>query len=128
MGVMKTFTFPRTDIQASNIVLGLMRISSLDDEQIRTLVATARDSGITMFDHADIYGTERHGCERRFGDAYRLQLQAWIGSLTGREPSGAGAWDGYAAMCVAEAALASLASGSRVEVVSSAGPAPAGAV
>ncbi|MEV8213400.1 aldo/keto reductase [Leifsonia sp. NPDC077715] len=66
---MRTFTFPRTDIEASNIVLGLMRISSLDDEQIRTLVRTARDSGITMFDHADIYGGERHGCERRFGDA-----------------------------------------------------------
>ena len=66
---MKTFTFPRTDIEASNIVLGLMRISDLDDEEIRTLVRTARDSGITMFDHADIYGTERHGCERRFGDA-----------------------------------------------------------
>src|SRR6478752_3261835 len=66
---MKTFTFPRTEITASNIVLGLMRISSLDDEQIRTLVRTARDAGITMFDHADIYGDERHGCERRFGDA-----------------------------------------------------------
>jgi predicted oxidoreductase len=66
---MKTFTFPRTDITASNIVLGLMRISSLDDEQIRTLVRTARDEGITMFDHADIYGDETHGCERRFGDA-----------------------------------------------------------
>lgn len=66
---MKTFTFPRTDIEASNVVLGLMRISDLDDEEIRTLVRTARDSGITMFDHADIYGTERHGCERRFGDA-----------------------------------------------------------
>ncbi|ANF33392.1 aldo/keto reductase [Leifsonia xyli] len=66
---MKTFTFPRTDIEASNIVLGLMRISSLDDEQIRTLVRTARDSGITMFDHADIYGGETDGCERRFGDA-----------------------------------------------------------
>ncbi|WP_018192692.1 MULTISPECIES: aldo/keto reductase [unclassified Leifsonia] len=66
---MKMFTFPRTDITASNMILGLMRISSLDDEQIRTLVRTARDEGITMFDHADIYGTERHGCERRFGDA-----------------------------------------------------------
>ncbi len=62
----------------------------------------------------------------RFGDAYRLQLQAWIGSLAGRAPSGAGARDGYAAMCVAEAALASLASGSRVEVVLSVGAAPSG--
>lgn len=66
---MKTFTFPRTEIEASNIVLGLMRISSLDDEQIRSLVRTARDAGITMFDHADVYGGEPHGCERRFGDA-----------------------------------------------------------
>ncbi|MGO4301698.1 aldo/keto reductase [Leifsonia sp. RAF41] len=66
---MKTFTFPRTEITASNVVLGLMRISPLDDEQIRTLVRTARDEGITMFDHADIYGEERHGSERRFGDA-----------------------------------------------------------
>jgi predicted oxidoreductase len=69
MDVMKTFTFPRTGISASNIVLGLMRISSLDDEQIRRLVRTARDEGVTMFDHADIYGTELHGCERRFGGA-----------------------------------------------------------
>jgi predicted oxidoreductase len=66
---MKTFTLPGTTITASNIVLGLMRISPLDDEQIRTLVGTARDAGINIFDHADVYGTERHGCERRFGEA-----------------------------------------------------------
>jgi predicted oxidoreductase len=66
---MKTFTLPQTEIVASNVILGLMRISSLDDEQIRTLVRTARDEGITMFDHADVYGDETHGCERRFGEA-----------------------------------------------------------
>jgi predicted oxidoreductase len=64
----KMLTPSRTDLQASNVVLGLMRISSLDDEQIRELVGTARDEGINFFDHADIYGGE-HGCERRFGDA-----------------------------------------------------------
>jgi myo-inositol 2-dehydrogenase/D-chiro-inositol 1-dehydrogenase len=52
----------------------------------------------------------------RFGDAYRLQLQAWTASLAGREPSGADARDGHAAMQVAEAALQSLQSGGRVEV------------
>jgi predicted oxidoreductase len=62
-------TLPGIDVPASNIVLGLMRIEPLDDEQLRSLVRTARDSGITVFDHADIYGAERHGCERRFGDA-----------------------------------------------------------
>ena len=66
---MKTLALPQTTLEASNVVLGLMRISPLDDEQIRTLVGTALDAGITVFDHADIYGDERHGCERRFGDA-----------------------------------------------------------
>ncbi|MCU1579790.1 MAG: aldo/keto reductase family oxidoreductase [Rhodoglobus sp.] len=66
---MKTFTLPNTDITASNIILGLMRISSLSDEEIRTLVGSARDAGITFFDHADVYGTEPHGCETRFGQA-----------------------------------------------------------
>lgn len=66
---MKTFDLPGTDLHVSSIVLGLMRIESLDDEQIRTLVGTARDAGVSVFDHADIYGSERHACERRFGDA-----------------------------------------------------------
>ncbi len=65
---MKTFTPPRTTLEASNVILGLMRISQLDDAAIRTLVGAARDSGINYFDHADVYGSD-HGCERRFGDA-----------------------------------------------------------
>lgn len=64
----KTLTPARTDLRASNVVLGLMRISSLDEDQIRELVGAARDEGINFFDHADIYGGD-HGCERRFGDA-----------------------------------------------------------
>ncbi|MBY6538429.1 aldo/keto reductase [Rhodococcus sp. BP-349] len=66
---MKTYELPGTDIRASSIVLGLMRIETLSDEEIRTLVGTARDAGVSVFDHADIYGSERHACERRFGDA-----------------------------------------------------------
>lgn len=69
MVVMETITLPGIDVPASNIVLGLMRIEPLEDEQLRSLVRTARDSGVTVFDHADIYGAERHACERRFGDA-----------------------------------------------------------
>jgi predicted oxidoreductase len=68
-GVMKNLSIARTDLSVSAVVLGLMRIAELSDEEIRTLVGTARDAGITMFDHADIYGGERHGSERRFGDA-----------------------------------------------------------
>ena len=65
---MKTFTPPHTTLEASNVILGLMRILELDDGQIRALVGAARDSGINFFDHADVYGGD-HGCERRFGDA-----------------------------------------------------------
>lgn len=46
-----------------------MRIDPLSDEEIRTLVGTARDEGVNFFDHADIYGGSTHGAEKRFGDA-----------------------------------------------------------
>jgi predicted oxidoreductase len=65
---MKIFTPPQTTLHASDVILGLMRISELDDAQIRALVGAARDAGINYFDHADVYGGD-HGCERRFGDA-----------------------------------------------------------
>ncbi|WP_104193683.1 aldo/keto reductase family oxidoreductase [Cryobacterium sp. M25] len=68
---MKIYNPPRTDLQASNVILGMMRISDMDDEEIRALVGTARDAGINFFDHADIYGGA-HGCEKRFGDAVTL--------------------------------------------------------
>ncbi|QOR71209.1 aldo/keto reductase [Ruania alkalisoli] len=68
---MKTFTLPGTQITAPNVVLGLMRIAEKSDEEIRTLVATAREAGIDFIDHADIYGRD-HGCEERFGAAMQL--------------------------------------------------------
>ncbi|MGH8325976.1 MAG: aldo/keto reductase [Steroidobacteraceae bacterium] len=66
---MKTLTLPNTTLNASNIILGLMRISPLSDDDIRSLVGAARDAGIDFFDHADVYGGEAHECERRFGEA-----------------------------------------------------------
>jgi len=68
----KTFTMPGTDIVAPNILLGLMRIADKTDDEVRELVRTARDSGIDFLDHADVYGNERHGCERRFAEALQL--------------------------------------------------------
>lgn len=64
----KTLDLPQTDLSAPNILLGLMRIPDMTDEEIRTLVRTAIDVGVTMFDHADVYGGD-HLCERRFGEA-----------------------------------------------------------
>ena len=69
---MKTFTLPGTDIVVPNVVLGLMRIADKTDDEIRTLVGAGRDAGITMIDHADIYGGAMHVCERRYAEALRL--------------------------------------------------------
>jgi predicted oxidoreductase len=69
---MKTFTMPGTEILAPNVILGLMRIADKTNDDVRRLVRTARDSGIDFVDHADIYGNELHGCERRFAEAMQL--------------------------------------------------------
>ena len=69
---MKTFTLPGTDIVAPNVVLGVMRIGSKTDDEVRELVRTARDAGIDFIDHADVYGDDLHGCEQRFAEALQL--------------------------------------------------------
>lgn len=69
---MKRFTMPGTEIVAPNVVLGLMRIAEKTDDEVRDLVQTARDAGIDFLDHADVYGTDLHGCERRFAEAMQL--------------------------------------------------------
>ncbi|WP_262002505.1 aldo/keto reductase family oxidoreductase [Microbacterium sp. Mcb102] len=57
---------------APAVVAGMMRINDKDEAHIRALYATARESGIDFFDHADIYGGSMHQCEARFADALRL--------------------------------------------------------
>lgn len=69
---MKTYTLPRTDHTVSSVILGLMRIAKMDNAEIQQLVGAARDAGINVVDHADIYGGERHLCEKRFGEAITL--------------------------------------------------------
>lgn len=69
---MKTYSVPHTDLTVSSVVLGLMRIPKMSDAEIQGLVGTALEAGVTVFDHADIYGGERHRCEERFGTAMQL--------------------------------------------------------
>lgn len=69
---MKQIAIPRTDLTVSSVILGLMRIGTMPDAEIRDLVGAALDAGVTMIDHADIYGGTRHHCEARFGEAMRL--------------------------------------------------------
>ncbi len=90
--LVKTVPLGVTDREVSNVVLGLMRIEQSSDDEVRTLVRTARDAGIDVFDHADIYGSHLHACEERFADALRLTAsereQVVIQSKTGIVPSG----------------------------------------
>jgi predicted oxidoreductase len=89
---MKTIDLVGTGISAPNVVLGLMRIADMSDDEVRELVRTARDAGIDFVDHADVYGNELHGCERRFAEAMRLtssqRAELTIQSKCGIVPEG----------------------------------------
>ncbi|UCH25670.1 MAG: Gfo/Idh/MocA family oxidoreductase [Trueperaceae bacterium] len=53
----------------------------------------------------------------RFQEAYLAELNAWVSSLTGASFDGASAWDGYLSLLIADAGMASLASGQPEPVV-----------
>lgn len=65
-------TVPIAQWDASVIIAGMMRIADLDAEAIRALYDTARECGVNVFDHADIYGGAMHRCEDRFSAALKL--------------------------------------------------------
>lgn len=69
---MKTQQLPQTGRTVSSVILGLMRIKAMSNAEIQSLFGAARDAGVDVFDHADIYGGERHACEARFGEAIAL--------------------------------------------------------
>jgi predicted oxidoreductase len=72
---MKTYVVPNTDLSVPSVILGLMRIGNMSDTEVRRLVTTALDNGITFFDHADVYGSPVHHCEARFGGAVRFSAE-----------------------------------------------------
>jgi predicted oxidoreductase len=72
---MKTYAVSNSDLKVSSVVLGLMRIARMSDADIQRLVGTALDAGITVFDHADVYGDAPHRCEARFGEAVHLSSE-----------------------------------------------------
>ncbi len=69
---MKTFSLPGTDIVAPAIVTGMMRIQEKSDAEVRALFNASLEAGINFFDHAAVYGSASHGCERRFAEALAL--------------------------------------------------------
>jgi len=64
---MKYIKIPNTDMNASEISLGCMRIASMAKQEISTLLHTALDEGINFFDHADVYGGGKS--EEKFSEA-----------------------------------------------------------
>lgn len=64
---MKYLNIKNKITNASEISLGMMRISNMALKDIDALVKTALDNGINFFDHADIYSGGK--CEEMFADA-----------------------------------------------------------
>ncbi|HKG54845.1 MAG TPA: aldo/keto reductase [Anaerolineales bacterium] len=67
---MKYINVPNTDMSASEISLGCMRISEMTNQEISTLIHTALDEGINFFDHADVYGGGKS--EEKFSEALNM--------------------------------------------------------
>lgn len=53
---MNYFKLGNSNINASSVSLGLMRISDKSQDEAVKIIKTALDNGINFFDHADIYG------------------------------------------------------------------------
>lgn len=53
---MKSIDIGRSGLRAPAILAGCMRIGSMSVQQADAFIQTALECGITMFDHADIYG------------------------------------------------------------------------
>src|SRR5437764_5117534 len=64
---MNTIKIAHSDLEASEIALGCMRISSMSRPDIATLINTALEEGINFFDHADVYGGGQS--EAKFAEA-----------------------------------------------------------
>jgi predicted oxidoreductase len=85
----KSIHLGASDLEVSEVSLGCMRIGGLSDEALDHLLSTALDAGITLFDHADIYGGGK--CEEVFARATarlglprdRLVLQSKCGIRKG---------------------------------------------
>ncbi len=74
---LKSYKIPHTDLAVSRIAYGCAALVGLDDKPIDAadkarvgeLIHTACDHGITLFDHADIYGFGK--CESVFGEVLK---------------------------------------------------------
>ena len=66
---MKYVDIKGTNIKASRLALGCMRIGQMEVEAVEELIETALELGINFFDHATCYGNGE--AETRFGEAFK---------------------------------------------------------
>ncbi|QKS71601.1 aldo/keto reductase [Paenalkalicoccus suaedae] len=66
---MKQIQLGTSQVQTGEVGLGCMRMDSLSAKDARHVIDTALDVGITLFDHADIYG--KGNSERVFASAIK---------------------------------------------------------
>lgn len=86
---MKKIELGESGIKSSEIVLGCMRIDKMSVKELSNLVDVAMEEGITLFDHADIYGGGY--CEELFGKMLssraglreKIQIQSKCGIRNG---------------------------------------------
>ena len=70
---MKYLKFKNSQLEASNIIMGCMRLNSLSVKEAQRHIETAVEAGINMFDHADIYGGGE--CEELFARAVDMRIK-----------------------------------------------------
>lgn len=86
---MKRINIGKAGVESSEIILGCMRIDKMSVKELSDYVDAALGEGITLFDHADIYG--RGYCEELFGKMLtsraglreKLQIQSKCGIRNG---------------------------------------------
>lgn len=86
---MKKINVGKSGMEASEIILGCMRINNMSVEELSSYVDTAMEEGINLFDHADIYGGGC--CEELFGNMLaersglreKIQIQSKCGIRQG---------------------------------------------
>ena len=86
---MRTMTLGQSGPEASVIALGCMRIAGMAENDAEALIVKAWEAGITLYDHADIYGggeSERlfgHVLQKHPGLREKLVLQTKCGIKKG---------------------------------------------
>lgn len=81
------------------------------------VISTAPPTGAVVRRERAASQRIEEGWLERFHTAYVIEVQKWVESLRDGGPTGPDAWDGYAALVVADACIASLRSGASQKVV-----------